>query len=244
MSRKTFYIYMLLNPLNFDLPFYVGKGSGNRAIVHFKEKFKKGINYNKFNLIQKIFKETGKYPKIEIYRDNLSEDEAFFLEEELIAFYGRKDKVNFGILTNLTDGGEDGSGHIVNENRILSLIERNKKTKKNMISVRDIEGNTFSVSKDDPRWISGELVGVTKGLKISEKRREKMKFRHLGKKWYNNGISETFALEQPEDYNLGRLKREGWNSSFKGKKLSQEHITKLKEQNTRRLRNELGRFIS
>ena len=31
-------------------------------------------------------------------------------------------------------------------------------------NVKDKDGNTFSVFKDDPRYLSGELVGVTKGL--------------------------------------------------------------------------------
>ena len=32
------------------------------------------------------------------------------------------------------------------------------------VTVRDIEGNTFQVDKSDSRYISGELVGVAKGL--------------------------------------------------------------------------------
>lgn len=31
------------------------------------------------------------------------------------------------------------------------------------ISVRDSDGNCFRVHKDDPRWLSGELVGISKG---------------------------------------------------------------------------------
>jgi len=34
------------------------------------------------------------------------------------------------------------------------------------VSVRDKDGNTFTVSQDDPRYISGELVSVSKGLGI------------------------------------------------------------------------------
>ncbi len=33
------------------------------------------------------------------------------------------------------------------------------------VTVKDKDGNTFSVSKDDPRYLSGELVGVMKGRK-------------------------------------------------------------------------------
>lgn len=40
---------------------------------------------------------------------------------------------------------------------LMSEARRNKAT------VRDCEGNTLSVSKDDPRLLSGELVGIAKG---------------------------------------------------------------------------------
>jgi hypothetical protein len=33
-----------------------------------------------------------------------------------------------------------------------------------LITVKDKDGNCFDVQKDDPRYLSGELVGVTKGL--------------------------------------------------------------------------------
>ena len=36
-------------------------------------------------------------------------------------------------------------------------------TMRNTISVIDKDGNTFRVHKDDPRWLSGELKGVTSG---------------------------------------------------------------------------------
>jgi hypothetical protein len=39
---------------------------------------------------------------------------------------------------------------------------------KNTVSVKDKDGNTFRVYKDDPRYLSGELVGVNKGLTLVE----------------------------------------------------------------------------
>ncbi len=39
----------------------------------------------------------------------------------------------------------------------------NEYTTEGMVSVKDSEGNTSKVYLDDPRYISGELVGVTKG---------------------------------------------------------------------------------
>jgi len=40
---------------------------------------------------------------------------------------------------------------------------------KNTITVKDINGNKFRVNKDDPRYLSGELVGINKGIKLKKK---------------------------------------------------------------------------
>ena len=87
-----FYVYTYLR--EDSTPYYVGKGSGDRAF----KKWGKGI----------------KPPKdpscIVIVEDNLDEQTAFDLERKLIAEYGRKD-LGTGILYNMTDGGEGSSGH-------------------------------------------------------------------------------------------------------------------------------------
>jgi len=44
------------------------------------------------------------------------------------------------------------------------------KANKGKITVRDLSGKTFQVRNDDPRFISGELVGATKGTKSSNTR--------------------------------------------------------------------------
>jgi len=87
-----FYVYTYLR--EDGTPYYVGKGSGERAF----KKWGKGI----------------KPPKdpscIVIVEGNLDEQLAFDLERKLIAEYGRKD-LGTGILHNKTDGGEGSSGH-------------------------------------------------------------------------------------------------------------------------------------
>lgn len=54
--------------------------------------------------------------------------------------------------------------------------------RKGRVSVKDKEGNTMSVSLDDPRYISGELVGVTKGVKLSDSHKSKISSRLKGRK--------------------------------------------------------------
>jgi len=88
-----FYVYTYLR--EDGSPYYVGKGSGDRA-------------YKKWN--KKDIKPPKDQTRIIIVEDNLDEQSAFDLEIKLIAQYGRKD-LGTGILHNKTNGGEGSSGH-------------------------------------------------------------------------------------------------------------------------------------
>lgn len=91
-----YYVYAYINKTT-GLPYYIGKGKGNRA-------FQKHKNVPTPKDISKIvFLET-----------NLSEIGSLALERRYILWYGCKD-INTGILRNLTDGGEGTSGRNHNE---------------------------------------------------------------------------------------------------------------------------------
>ena len=87
MPTSIYYVYAYLR--EDGSPYYIGKGKGNR--------------YKNRHTISIPPKD-----RIQFIQQNLSESDAFTLETELIAFYGRKD-MNTGILRNLTDGGEGSS---------------------------------------------------------------------------------------------------------------------------------------
>lgn len=88
-----FYVYKYLR--EDGTPYYVGKGSGDRA-------------YKKWS--KKDIKPPADTTRIVIVEQDLTEDQAFDLEKKLIAEYGRKD-LGTGVLYNKTDGGEGSSGH-------------------------------------------------------------------------------------------------------------------------------------
>lgn len=89
-------------------PYYIGKGSGNRAYT---------THYN-----------TCVPPKnrILILKNNLTEEDAFKHEIYMISVYGRKD-LKTGILWNRTSGGDGASGHKHTEEHKKKISEGTKK---------------------------------------------------------------------------------------------------------------------
>lgn len=111
------YVYILFDTRKFgpfqyqDLifdhePFYIGKGNNNRAHEHINKKSVKISNKHKSEIIDLIFLE-NLFPKVLIYKNKLTNEEAESLEIELIKKIGRID-LNLGPLTNLTSGGQKG----------------------------------------------------------------------------------------------------------------------------------------
>jgi len=97
MSDDKFYVYQYLRERASEhgpvgSPFYIGKGTANRAYVKHN-----GVHLprDRANIV--------------LIARNLSEDEAFCMEKQLIGFYGRVD-IGTGCLLNLTDGGEGLAG--------------------------------------------------------------------------------------------------------------------------------------
>lgn len=95
-----YYVYLLLDPRRFYLPFYVGKGSGKRAWTHINKQLVRDENPFKSAVIAKI-EGAGLKPAILIWQANLEEIEAYALEERLIARFGRRIDGS-GVLTNIS----------------------------------------------------------------------------------------------------------------------------------------------
>lgn len=103
---NRYYVYGLLHPIT-KQPFYIGKGTGNRAESHLLLKKDDVYNKRKRNLIEDLQKQNLDI-EIVYYDMFLTNQEANDMEIRLIRKYGRKDYDKGGILTNMTKGGEGG----------------------------------------------------------------------------------------------------------------------------------------
>lgn len=98
-TELMYYVYQLVDPRN-NQPFYVGKGTGNRAHTHLWES---GFTQNQYkeNKIASI-RADGYEPIVVYVAENIIDEElAYSIEADLINQYGRKGYDQDGILTNV-----------------------------------------------------------------------------------------------------------------------------------------------
>ena len=142
------------------LPFYVGKGFGNRAYRTDRSKFWKRVAKDGYT--------------IEFKFQNLSEEDAFQIERDMIKTYGRRNLGN-GCLVNLTDGGDGVSGYIHSEKSKRNISESLKgrpqpplsdETKRKLSE--SLKGRTFS---DETRK---KISEACKGKPRSEEHRRNL----------------------------------------------------------------------
>lgn len=154
-----FYVYTYTR-LDTGKVFYVGKGRGRRAYsLSKRNKYFKSI-VDKTDFL------------VNIVYINLSEDEAFSKEKELIKFYREQDIH----LANMTDGGEGLSGYIQSE-------ETRKKISKSLI------GNKYSLGYKHTNETKQKMSrtrkgrpGPNKGKTASEETKKRMSIKRKGRK--------------------------------------------------------------
>lgn len=130
LEYKSYYVYVYLDTrkpgiytydeYTFDFePFYIGKGLKERLYDHL---------YSKGKFISRVInkiREVGLEPIIKKVLDNLTEEKALSIENNLILTIGRRDK-HTGPLVNLTDGGEGMSGIIFSDESRMRMGSSNR----------------------------------------------------------------------------------------------------------------------
>ena len=212
-----FYVYMLLDPRKNNQPFYVGKGTDDRWKDHLLETSDTSINKRKFNTIQKI-KALGLEVGVEFVQYFEDENQAYNLEEQLIAQYGRKGYDPGGILTNICEDSRPPNWHqgpnasVINQKIRQTKLEQGSShtpESKAKISAR-LKGK-----KKPPRSEAHKLAmsqakkGKPLSTPCSEETRQKRSQNQTGKK----------ASEET---------RKAISEGLKGRVLSEEHKARIK----------------
>lgn len=178
-----FYVYRYIDPVKNEV-FYIGKGKGDRAYKHLDAAHGNKKSYF-LNRIRQI-KAQGLLPEIEILFENLNESAALKKEIEFIGIYGRK-ILNTGTLCNITSGGE---GCVLPKN-VLAL--RNAAISKGLIGrkrnplsvakMADTKRKWFKNNPDKAKTIIQRLEFERNRVENEQKRIEKVRQAHTGKKW-------------------------------------------------------------
>ena len=162
---KNYYVYEYLR--EDGTPYYIGKGKGNRAYLNGRS-----------------IPKPPQFDRIHLIKENLTEEEAFALERNLIAKYGRKD-LDTGILRNLTDGGEGVSGRITKLESIEKRVAKNtgkKRTLEQKERMSQAQLVRKQKSEEEQQAISEKISANRKGKGIAPKSKEhKAKLSQLNK---------------------------------------------------------------
>ena len=161
---ERFYAYIYYDPSRGNEPFYVGKGSGNRAWRHLTRN-----NIHPFIQRLHLLKKNNIKPIIGIY-SGFDEEMSYLLEEELISKFGRKD-LGKGPLLNLTDGGDGAYGSSYK----ITSEHRNKITE-------SLKGLTKSEEHRRKIGVAGKgRIPHNKGVAMSGDAKEHLSQLNLGK---------------------------------------------------------------
>lgn len=139
------------------------------------------------------------------------------LDEREIFWIDHFDAVNSPNAYNIATGGLGGAG-IEPYERTEDIRKSISEANKNKVNVVDNDGNSFKVSKDDPRWLSGELIAQSKGRLNTEEQKEKNRQTQL--KRYQNpeerkkaGMHMIGKNHSEETKNKMKNKASGGNNS-------------------------------
>jgi hypothetical protein len=201
-----YYVYAYLR--KDGTPYYIGKGTGNRAWQKGKNEVGKPKDQNRIILVEQNLTLTG----------------SLAIERRLIRWYGRIDQ-GTGILRNQTDGGDGGKG--ASKGNILSEETKHK------ISQAKLGKKQGPMSEESKRKLSESMKGKNLGKNLSKKHKEKISKSLKGKK--KNPMSQE-TKQKLREHNLGKVNgpmkaehKKKISESLKGKIRTDIHCKNLSD---------------
>jgi hypothetical protein len=255
-----YYIYAYLDPSipyeNKDfpeiknVPIYIGRGKNDRLNHHWKSVTSgRKLSNIQFYLKLKKMKNSGISPIITILQDNLTLEDANFLEKRAISLIGRRCCDGGGILLNVTEGGDGGitwigenpfKGKSLEELYGLEKSQEMKRTLSESTSKRTGELNPMFGIKGEEHPLFGER-SPRYGVRHNEETREKISDK-VKEFWKNMSQSDIDSLNDKikaskskwTDEYIVEIKRK-ISEANKDRIFSDTHIENLSAKNYRKL---------
>jgi hypothetical protein len=200
MCLKDYYVYLYLRESD-GTPYYVGKGRGNR----YKKRHRVNIPPKKENIVFVV--------------ENVTNDEACFLETVLIKYYGRKD-IGTGCLQNQTEGGDGGDTSKSENYQIwLNGIARNE----NSSYIKDL---SLRMRKNNPMF-DPDVYAKCHNKEVYEKISKSLKGRKLSDQ-HKNKIKQAIQKQSDEISIRTKIKWEDEEYKNKTKSTMKNVFEKLK----------------
>lgn len=219
LSMKDYYVYALIDP-NKNKPFYIGKGRGKRAQSHLWKNTWMCENKRCKGYINNL-RLQGVEPKIEILFDNLTPEEAFDKEANLIIKFGRRGIDALGCLMNLAEGGRGANG----------IWKGRKHTEEAKKKISDKLKNRV-ISEEQKVKISNTL----KNRIITKEHAAKISVSLKGKPKTKEHVSKM--ADKKRGVPLSKEHKEKLSKATKGKPKSEEHKRRIKEGWLNRIRQQ------
>ena len=219
-----------------NMPIYIGRGKNDRLNQHWKSILSgRKLSNVQFYLKLKKMKDNGIPPIIILLQDNLTLENANFLEKRAISLIGRRYYDEGGVLLNVAEGGEGGitwlgqnpfkgNKHKVETKKEIS--DKVKKFWKNM-SQEDIDTLNNKIKESKSKWTDEYIMEIKRKISKANKNRD-----------FSDLHRENLSLKNYKKLNKGssivKLKetaKEKISASLRGRTFSDEHKKNLRNFN-------------